>query len=411
MRKAFRKALAAAAAAACCCFMLAAKDTMRCFRASYSAEAAPHFEQRSDINASGESGASWCALVGTLVIEVNRAKSYDYDGNVSTPANDDSSFLSALYFRDIEEGKNKATLSISGGGTAEARLYTRIASAASSATVLNQACVDISDPSNFATGRDDVFRHLLPAFYRNGAACVWSPGSRNGSDEWLQTMTLEFWLKITANGSACEGRTVSVDPLLSSFSSMSTLAFCHNYNPSRYGGSICPADSLGGDLSFFPSANYTKSMPVGEQPDPAEVQCWVLFEKTQTDFSSIPEGDAELGAFSVLLSGPSVDGRSDCSIEYSMTGLHSAEGSEEFRIVRTDGKGTYDERSYVTYRLTFRGSPVVSGRTETWPGLHGGGSNSPYNRAALTATGFDGSSAELPGLYSDTVTLEVTAVN
>lgn len=391
-------------------------DTIKSYQATYTAETNPFFVFTSAANKAGEAGKSYAALLGTIDVYVNRSVDSGNDQSAARPEDDDSAYVKALYFRDPDDGSNKAFLTVEGvpGVSLEAHLYSKLIDIESGKSAIISDAVDVSDPVNHEPDRSqDYFQHLLPAFYRQqetGGNAIWSSG-RVGEDAWLKCFSVQIWLRLEGNWSQYKGRNLYIDPARSSFSSISSLAVCHNYNPSKEGGSVIPTTNLGGDLAFFPSSFYNRPIPIGKPSDAEEKDCWLIFSPDTVEFTTLPGTPIRLGTISALIYGNSVDYVfSNNEIEYTISGLHSEEGSKEFRMVKTSISGDVNSR-YVTYRLKFRDLEVTSGEKVSWKGLKGGASYSISNMGDLVAYDFDGRNANVPGIYADTITISVTAVN
>jgi hypothetical protein len=379
----------------------------------YTADSNPEFVEVDSASLNLESGSgNWAARIGVLRVFVNR--SIDDDGNQSNASNDDSAYVKALYFRDANGENNHAVLYLQDNHSIQfpAKLQTRLVSVASGDS-LDSSVVTVYGNVE-ADSSHDNFIHLLPASYRAVPSmnkAIYSPGDVSSTD-WLETFTLEFWLTIIGEvPSEYVGHSLLLDQSASTFSSISSLAISHNYNPSSYAGSALPTDNLGGDLAFFPSENYNKAFSLG-QSSSSEKNCWLIFETNQTKVYGVPTVPLTLGKLSALLYGPGIIvGSTDNAINYSIFGAHSVSGSDQFRLVKTTADGIEIPTQYISYKLKFRDVPVVSGETVLWNNLAGGAGYSSSNSSNLIAYEFDQTYGATNGSYRDTITVSITSIN
>jgi hypothetical protein len=384
---------------------LAAADTIDCYTATYDAETNVYF---TNTEYTSSFGSTYVAKMGTLTVTVSRKDAASTnDPNSSDGVNDEGAFIRSLYFRN-STATDLAILK-NGGKSFQANL----------AAVLNYgntnySPVNINERQN-VIGAQDVFKHFLPEIFLDCAnnATIRCPGSYHTGGGTVCTVTFFLCYDDTQNAADFVGNTYTVDQSNSSFDSTSSIAVCHNYKPEKFAGSIVPTANMKGDLAFFPSSEYNKKIAFGYVPTDPTVNCWVQFHQiTPTiDFDDITSSSTyNISNAWVLVYGSGVtEGESGYSVTYSIT---DSDGSDTngFRADRTMGT-TKDTTNYIDFDLSFGGISITRGKEYTWSGLKGGTTYSESNNRVLTISNLDTTNALKYGIYKDTLTVTVTAVD
>jgi len=378
-------------------------DTIRCYSGVYTSNTNAYF---SNTEYTTSFGTAYAAKLGTLVITVDHSKGKNAGDN-----EDYSTYIHSLYFRNSTESNSISLNSDSYTFTADlcAVLTTRV-------NPTTYAPVDIAEQTLVTVqGSNETVLNILPEEFLTGNGIV-SP-TENG-----EVLQVDFYLKrtgTTPSDNDLTGHAYTVVANSGAISSISALCVMHNYSVSQgnvtHSGSVL-INYLDGDLSFFPSNHYNKSIPYGVQPESGTTLCWMTFDTSKSAFD-LPENTTsvlDLSTASVLLYGDAtVSNGATYAINYQITST-----SGDFTMHRVKSDSTLDPNNYLPYSVLFiQGTtvkqPVVYGQTYSWSGLQYGSGHGAQNSAVLAVTGIDknASTAHIGGKYRDTIIITIIAAD